>query len=115
MVADALNSIRLSITFYRRVRRERRELPLQKSSWVCSAFYASSAVKAFDLIRSEVRKLQVNSEIVALQESYRFLERVAILAADAHQVSLNRCLRLLLGVFYQLHNLARLLDRDALL
>src|SRR6202158_1334394 len=67
------------------------------------------------LVRSVVRKLQINPEIVPLQQRNRFLQRVAIFAADAYQVALNRGLRLLLRVLYQLHDLARFLDRNALL
>ena len=44
-----------------------------------------------------------------------FLQRVAIPAGHAHQVALNRGLHLLLAVLDRLHDLARLLDGDALL
>src|SRR5579864_382457 len=55
-----------------------------------------------DLVRSVVRKLQINPEIMPLQQRYRILQSVTVFAADAYQVALNRRLCLFLRVLYQL-------------
>ena len=44
-----------------------------------------------------------------------FLQRVAVFAADTHQVALNRRLSFLLRILDQLYDFPGLLDRDALL
>src|SRR5579864_4757641 len=75
----------------------------------------SSAVKVLDLVGAVIRKLQIDPEVVPLQQGNRLLQRVAVFAADAHQVTLNRGLRLLLRVLYQFHDLASFLDGNALL
>src|SRR5579859_7141410 len=76
---------------------------------VCSRWLKSCS------ICSVVRKLQIDPEIVTFQQRNRLLQGVAILAADAHQVSLNGGLRFLLRIFDQLHDLPRFFDGDALL
>ena len=69
----------------------------------------------FDLVRSVIRKLHVNAEVFALQTGNHCLQRVAVLAGDAHDVTLNRSLDLGLRIFDELHNFFRLLLRNALL
>src|ERR1700693_5184927 len=75
----------------------------------------SDVMKILLSIRPVIRKLQVNPKIVSPQQSDDFLQRVAVLAADPHQVALNRGLRFLLRILNQLHNLARLFDGNPLL
>src|SRR5271169_3238226 len=59
--------------------------------------------------------LHVDAEVGFAQEVHHFLERVAILTGDAHEVALDGRLHLLLAVLDDAHDLARLLDGDALL
>src|SRR5580658_9718931 len=79
--------------------------------------FASSAavLSVLRLVRPVIGKLQVDSEIMLPQHSDDFLQRVAVLAADTHQISLDRSLCFLLRILNQLHDLPRLFDGDALL
>ena len=67
------------------------------------------------LVRAIVRKLQIDSEIVSLEERNGFLQGIAVFAADADQISLNRGLRFLFRVLHQLYDLEGFLDDDPLL
>ncbi len=74
---------------------------------------ASSSVRMCDLtivmsdrsVRTIVRKLHVNSEVFVLQLRNDVLQRVAIAARHAHDVTLNRSLDLGFTVFDELHDL----------
>ena len=66
-------------------------------------FFAFSAavlsvlrVEGLLLVRPVIRKLQVDPKVVLPQHCDHFLQRVAVLAADPNQISLDRSLRLLL-------------------
>ena len=61
-----------------------------------------------------IRELQINPEIPRLEQSNDFLQSIAVFPADSHQISLDRSLHLLLRILDQLHDVARLFDRDAL-
>src|ERR1019366_7701906 len=50
-------------------------------------------------VRPEVDELQFDAEIAAFQKRYRLLERVAVLAADAHQIAIYGGLHFELAVF----------------
>src|SRR6266496_6585573 len=62
-----------------------------------------------------VRKLQVDAVVVLSDEGDDLLQAVAVFAAYADDVSVDRGLHRLLGVLDGLDDLARLLDADALL
>src|SRR5271157_3438119 len=79
------------------------------------ALWVTVGFKACPSVGSIVGKLHVDAEIALLQHGDDFLQRVAVFAADAHQVALNGSLHFLLRVLDDLDNLARLLDGDALL
>ena len=70
-----------------------------------SVLSVSSVFSLLVLVRPIVRKLQVNPEIVPLQQRDSFLQRIAVFAADAYQVSLNRGLCLFFRVFDELYDL----------
>src|SRR6516165_7130616 len=63
----------------------------------------------------EVDELHGDAEVVLPQQLHHRLQVVALLARDAHLVALDRDLHLHLGVLHELDDLARFLDRDALL
>src|ERR1700691_892242 len=67
------------------------------------------------LVGPVVRELQIDAEILPLDHGDDFLQGVAIFAADAHYVSLDRGLSFLLRVLDQLHNLSRFFNWNALL
>ena len=58
-------------------------------SAVPSSVSSVPPVVIVSLIRPVVRKLQINSEISRTQQRDDFLQRVAILAADAHEIALD--------------------------
>src|ERR1700682_1448034 len=62
-----------------------------------------------------IRKLHVNPKILLPQQRNNFLQRISILAADSHNIALDRCLHFFLGILDRLDDVAGLLDRDALL
>src|SRR5271165_3284301 len=102
--------------FNRRDRRARRG-DLSPVSSCLMFFSAASAISAVPtlLVRTVVRKLHVDSEILPLDQGDDLLQRIAVLAAHAHHVALNRRLHFLLRILDQLHDVAGLLDRNALL
>src|SRR6476469_9125716 len=67
------------------------------------------------VLAAVVGELHVDPEVVAFQQGNHLLQRVAVLAADSHRISLNRCLRLLLGILDHADNFLSLLRRDSLL
>src|SRR5215813_15393369 len=76
---------------------------------------ALALVEVVTLIGPVVRELHVNAEVFAFERRDHLLQRVAIFAAHAYGVALDCSLNLELAVLDELHNLARLLDWDALL
>src|SRR6266436_1818452 len=58
----------------------------------------SDSMRRGILVGAVIRELNVDSEIVALDQRDDLLERISILAADPHEIALNRCLDLLLAV-----------------
>src|SRR5881628_600555 len=63
------------------------------------------------LKRAVVGELQLQAEIGCAEQLDNFLKQVAALAADAHEVTLNRSLDFDLAVLDLLHNLSTLFDR----
>src|SRR5690242_11023884 len=76
---------------------------------------SDSILLAKMLIGPVVSELHVDPEIARAQQLHHVLQRVAILAGDAQEVALDRCLDFLLAVLDHFHDVARLLDGDALL
>src|SRR5262249_53829097 len=64
---------------------------------------------------AEVDELHRDGEVLPAQPLHHGLQVVALLPRDADLVALDRRLHLELRVLHQLHDLARLVDRDALL
>src|SRR5437867_5474224 len=64
---------------------------------------------------TEVRELESDAEVVSAQELDHGLQIVPLLAGDADLIPLDRHLHLPLGVLHELHDLAALVGRDALL
>src|SRR3984893_10439866 len=90
-------------------------MPACALNWFVPKSEASTVESKKFLIRSVIRELRINTEILATKERDDFLQRVTILASAPHQFSLTRCFHLLLGILDDLYDLARLLDGDALL
>src|SRR5205807_3793187 len=67
------------------------------------------------LIGAVIRELHINPKILLLQQSHNLLQSIAVLSAHPNQIALDRSLHLLLRILDQLHDFARLLDRDPLL
>src|SRR6185437_963915 len=67
------------------------------------------------LIRPVVRELQINPEVVFLQQCNHILQRVPILAADAHGVRLDGRLSFALRLLDQFDDLFGLFNGNALL
>jgi len=67
------------------------------------------------LVGPVVGELHVDPEIARAQQRHYFLQGIAILAGNAHQIPLDGRLDLLLAILDRLHDVARLLDGDALL
>src|SRR6202011_1633124 len=65
--------------------------------------------------RSIIRELHVDAEILAAQQPDDLLKGIAVAAGDADQIALNGSLHLFLTVLYSFHDLAGLLDGNALL
>src|SRR6266404_8369367 len=64
---------------------------------------------------SIVGELHVNAKVPPTQQRNYLLQRVAVFPADAHRITLNRGLDLLLGILNHFYNLTRLLNGDSLL
>src|SRR5947207_14275525 len=63
------------------------------------------------LKRAVIGELQFEAEIGCAEQLDNFLKQVAALAADAHEITLNRSLDFDLTVLDLLHNLSTLFDR----
>src|SRR6266581_2655043 len=73
------------------------------------------AVSKVNSVSPVIRELHINAEIAGTHQRNNFLQNVAIFAAHPHQIALNGSLHLLLGIFNQLHDFARLLNGNPLL
>lgn len=62
------------------------------------ASVVNSLSKLFYLIRSVVHELHVDAEILLPQHGDHFLKRVAVFAADADEIALDRCLGFLFRI-----------------
>src|SRR5208283_5938460 len=78
------------------------------------ALWVTDALKYFvPSVGSVIRELHVNAEIALPQQGDDFLQCIAVLAADAHQVALNGGLHFFLGILDELDDLSRLFDGNA--
>src|SRR6185312_9986464 len=80
-----------------------------------STSLTAALVVVLTLVGPVVGELHVDAKILVAQKRNYLLQRVPIFAAHAHGVALNGSLNFQLRVLDELHDLARLLDRDALL
>src|SRR5215472_14186586 len=71
--------------------------------------------KVGPLVRSIICELHVDTEIGLLEHGDDLLQRVAVFAANAHKITLNRCLYLEFGILNELDDLSSLFDRNSLL
>src|ERR1017187_1184437 len=75
----------------------------------------TDSIRRATLIGAEIDELQIDPEIGAANQLNGGLERVAVLAGDAHEIALNRSLDLQLAVLDLLDDVLGLLRGDALL
>src|SRR5579863_2847695 len=68
-----------------------------------------------DLVRTVIRELQLQAQVLAAQQGNNGLQLVAVFAAYPHSIALNAYLRLLFRVLYQPDDLFGLFRGDALL
>src|SRR5262249_6201025 len=72
--------------------------------------FAAALAEVVNLVGPVIGELHIDSEIFSLERRDDLLQRVAIFAAHAHGITLDRSLHFELCVFNEFHDLARFFD-----